>query len=1027
LNAQVTFLRHGHYAVASAQHLDVRVFGEGSQHSWALGSVASIATVGGELWAVGGDLPRLLRWAPGEAAPTTERSGSAALPGLARGRLATSSLWRSAAGWNGTAPVMITASATTATSQLVDRSDLVVPLMPSSWLHALGATIWMRRGLVTVWQRRIPDAVAIREAEVLFDGRSIALVAEMSDGGHRLLVLGTRDGELHQSLTVRGLLCSRFVPALGQVVLCLGTRVSVLELRFGSVLAEWPVAAPPSAVAVSDDGARVVLAFADSVEEVAVARQPIARSKEVAATAEPAPIVLEPVVVEPLSRTESSALSSVTPHPAKPRLPEEPLLGLWPKSTAQRPNSQDSATVLEHHLDFIAALVVRAIAEGWDTGRINRVADDHPYLTEILGIIGATTGRAQAHLGAAQERVATKHEQLLALVRGLGGHVAPLTRLAAEFSLTPLATQILMVIAAPLLRGELARLYGILASDPARPIVDELLVHQILRSHASRSQIMRELDRDAPLQRFGLVHNARSAPRPFRALTPDALVIRHLRDLPMSADVTPNLRAVAPLRPLEELRAPRDAMVRCLIALAAGRQGEDAVRLVVRGRTGSGRRSILAAIAARAGRTLGVIDASQHSRDPEVRMSALEAALVDAMLRGWLPCVVGLDDVSADDQKLRAELVNLFGRHPGPLALHLSWSEQPPLAPGYILLDLPPLLERERVEVWTESLARHGLVTDQIPDLSARYRIAPGIIERVTSLVAARGGAFDVAGELDREIRQHLEVRLGQLAQRVERLPTWADVALPGDVKDSLLELIARIRQRRRVFEEWGFDRKMTSSRGVTALFQGGPGTGKSMVAGVIARELGLDLYRVDLSRVVSKWIGETERNLAMVFDAAEEGQCIILFDEADSLFARRTEVRSSNDRYANLEVNFLLQRLDTFEGIALLTTNFSGGIDGAFKRRLSLRLTFPFPDEDLREQLWRAHLPSQMPRQGEFDLASLARRYAMSGGYIRNAALRAAFLAAEEGSPLTQQHLERAVRLEFREIGKLSESGTLE
>src|SRR6185436_3027891 len=168
-----------------------------------------------------------------------------------------------------------------------------------------------------------------------------------------------------------------------------------------------------------------------------------------------------------------------------------------------------------------------------------------------------------------------------------------------------------------------------------------------------------------------------------------------------------------------------------------------------------------------------------------------------------------------------------------------------------------------------------------------------------------------------------------------------------------------------------------------------GPGTGKTMVAGIIARELGLDLYRIDLSRIMSKWIGETERNLAAVFDAAEDGQAILLFDEADSLFAKRTEVRSSTDRYANLEVNYLLQRLDTFEGICILTTNLDGSIDPAFKRRMSLRLQFPFPDEETRVRLWAAHVPSEAPVAGDLDFAELARRFPLSGGYIRNSALR--------------------------------------
>jgi SpoVK/Ycf46/Vps4 family AAA+-type ATPase len=199
------------------------------------------------------------------------------------------------------------------------------------------------------------------------------------------------------------------------------------------------------------------------------------------------------------------------------------------------------------------------------------------------------------------------------------------------------------------------------------------------------------------------------------------------------------------------------------------------------------------------------------------------------------------------------------------------------------------------------------------------------------------------------------------------------------------------------------------------------------MVAGVVARELGLDLYRVDLSRLVSKWIGETEKNLAEIFDAVDDGQAIILFDEADSLFGKRTEVKSSNDRYANLEVNYLLQRIDSFEGIAILTTNFGSAIDPAFRRRVSLRLSFPFPDEDAREQLWRVHLPRQLPIDGELDLAALARRFQLAGGYIRNACLRAAFLAAQEETTLAQRHLERAVQLEYQQVGKISTSGPVD
>jgi SpoVK/Ycf46/Vps4 family AAA+-type ATPase len=285
----------------------------------------------------------------------------------------------------------------------------------------------------------------------------------------------------------------------------------------------------------------------------------------------------------------------------------------------------------------------------------------------------------------------------------------------------------------------------------------------------------------------------------------------------------------------------------------------------------------------------------------------------------------------------------------------------------------------------------------------------------------------DATPAIEAYIRQTRDVRLGQYARRVTKLASWSSVVFPPDILDSLRELVARVRHGRQVYETWGMNRTMATTRGLTALFQGQPGTGKTLVAGVIARELGLDLYQVDLSKVMSKWIGETERNLATIFDAAEDGQVILLFDEADSLFAKRTEVRSSNDRYANLEVNYLLQRLDSFEGIAILTTNSGSTIDQAFKRRLSFRLSFPFPDEETREQLWRAHLPPELPLAEPLVLDALARKYQLSGGYIRNACLRAAFLAAQDESPLYQAHLERAVALEFAELGKLSNSGSID
>ncbi|HEX5061808.1 MAG TPA: AAA family ATPase, partial [Kofleriaceae bacterium] len=270
-------------------------------------------------------------------------------------------------------------------------------------------------------------------------------------------------------------------------------------------------------------------------------------------------------------------------------------------------------------------------------------------------------------------------------------------------------------------------------------------------------------------------------------------------------------------------------------------------------------------------------------------------------------------------------------------------------------------------------------------------------------------------------LRSQLERKLLGLATRIETRQTWQDLVLPVDQFDLLIELVSRIRHRKQVLETWGFGDKVGRGVGVSALFSGPPGTGKTMIAGLLANELRLDLYQVDLSRVVSKYIGETEKQLAALFEAAESGHAIILFDEADSLFGKRTEVKSSNDRYANLEVNYLLQRMEAFKGISLLTTNHETGIDQAFQRRLAFHVRVPMPDQAHRAMLWRSMIPEQAACESELALDDLAAEFVMTGGYIKNAVLRAAYLAADGGSPINRGHLRRAARAEYEAMGKVS------
>jgi SpoVK/Ycf46/Vps4 family AAA+-type ATPase len=252
----------------------------------------------------------------------------------------------------------------------------------------------------------------------------------------------------------------------------------------------------------------------------------------------------------------------------------------------------------------------------------------------------------------------------------------------------------------------------------------------------------------------------------------------------------------------------------------------------------------------------------------------------------------------------------------------------------------------------------------------------------------------------------------------------WDDLVLPDDARRVLREIAAQVRQRFRVYDEWGFAAKSARGLGISALFAGPSGTGKTMAAEVLAGELQLDLYRIDLSAVVSKYIGETEKNLRRIFDAVEDSGVILLFDEADALFGKRSEVKDSHDRYANIEVSYLLQRMEAYRGLAILTTNQKAALDTAFLRRLRFVVLFPFPDATQRAEIWRRIFPARTPLEG-LEVARLA-LLNVPGGNIRNIALNAAFLAADEGQPVRMTHLLRAARTEYAKLEKpLTEAET--
>ena len=268
--------------------------------------------------------------------------------------------------------------------------------------------------------------------------------------------------------------------------------------------------------------------------------------------------------------------------------------------------------------------------------------------------------------------------------------------------------------------------------------------------------------------------------------------------------------------------------------------------------------------------------------------------------------------------------------------------------------------------------------------------------------------------------REQSSNKLTELARKVESKYTWKDIILPPDPFAQLKEICNQAKYRHIVYEKWGFNRKLSIGKGLNVLFSGPPGTGKTMAAEVIANELQLELYKIDLSQVVSKYIGETEKNLNRIFTAAETANAILFFDEADALFGKRSEVRDAHDRYANIEVGYLLQKMEEYEGISILTTNLRQNLDEAFVRRLAFTIHFPSPDEASRRRIWAGIWPSQMPLSEDMDFDFLARQFKLSGGNIKNIALAAAFLAAETGDAVTMAHILQGTKREYQKMGKV-------
>ncbi|HUR35909.1 MAG TPA: ATP-binding protein [Vicinamibacterales bacterium] len=414
------------------------------------------------------------------------------------------------------------------------------------------------------------------------------------------------------------------------------------------------------------------------------------------------------------------------------------------------------------------------------------------------------------------------------------------------------------------------------------------------------------------------------------------------------------------------------------------------------------RRSVVAHACAQAGVRLFSIRAEDVPSDPVER---------DRLVRGWSREALLAPAVLLIDGAVHPQTAALVDRLNTALVLSGDEGVQGGVKP-LIRLHLPSPSARERRDWWQVALGQTSVAHNGTVDaLAAQFALNPGQI--AAAVKSAPGHTAEAIWDASR-----LQARpaLGDLAQRIEPAATWHDLVLPPAQMNVLRQVAVHVRQRLVVYDDWGFG-AATRGLGISALFAGVSGTGKTMAAEVLASELRLDLYRIDLSQVVSKYIGETEKNLRRVFDSAEGGGVILLFDEADALFGRRSEVKDSHDRYANIEVSYLLQRMETYRGLAILTTNQRAALDSAFLRRLRFVVEFPFPDAAGRAEIWRRAFPAATPTDG-LDVAKLA-RLNVAGGNIRNIAVNAAFLAADAGRSVTPADVLSAARSEYSKMDK--------
>lgn len=621
-----------------------------------------------------------------------------------------------------------------------------------------------------------------------------------------------------------------------------------------------------------------------------------------------------------------------------------------------------------------------------------------------------------------------------------------LDRLWRGLNLAAFEIDLILLALAPELDRRYERLYAYLQDHVScrRPSID-LALNLLCPDVAAKLDRRRHFDPEAPLRRFHLIQlvpppNTDNPTFLAQQFMLDPQIVRFLlHQDTLDERLTRFTELLSPFDNLTESPLAAEPQRRLLSLIEQAWQSGQPLRLYFQGPPETGQRETMAGLAGALGLPLLVVDLAQvlaHSTDSR---EIFQLIFREAWLHNALLYLEGADALrEAQNLPAGKPFWSLLAADSGVTVLSgtQSWALAGPEPLGLIPIrfERPNFVQRRTC--WETRLAELGLslTPAELDKLAGRFRLtAPQMAEaaltahqttRLQPVVPGQNGQTKnhdprLSEALFAAARAQSSQQLAALAHKISPRYRWADLVLPDDSLRQLREICQRVAQRHRVFADWGFEHKLSLGKGVNALFAGPSGTGKTMAAEIIAHELGLDLYKIDLSGVVSKYIGETEKNLDRIFTAAEDSNAILFFDEADALFGKRSEVRDSHDRYANIEISYLLQKMESYDGIAILTTNLRQNLDDAFVRRMAFTVHFPFPDEQSRLRIWQGIWPAAAPLAAEVDLAGLAHQFKLSGGNIKNVALAAAFLAAEAGDRIEAQHVRQAIRREYQKMGK--------